>query len=175
MRVWASGRFFVGAFCDFSLTRGNSFSRSRIQPARSTPRIRSTSSMAGARKAAKTSTPKGGNARRVVTAVSPSSKKAAPKQQPAKKKPATLNERFTKLKQSGRDAQQQRNTTARYAATMAKRTGQSAKKFAVRHSARSPPRTRRPLLTCRMRPTRTNLNECSRSHSASRRLALAPR
>ena len=132
--------------------------------------------MAGARKAAKTSTPKGGNARRVVTAVSPSSKKAAPKQQPAKKKPATLTERFTKLKQSGRDAQQQRNTTARYAATMAKRTGQSAKKFAVRHSARSPRRTRRPLLTCRMRPTRTNdLNECSRSHSASRRLALAPR
>ena len=118
----------------------------------STPRIRSTSSMAGARKAAKTSTPKGGNARRVVTAVSPSSKKAAPKQQPAKKKPATLNERFAKLKQSGRDAQQQRNTTARYAATMAKRTGQSAKKFAVRHSARSPPRTRRPLLTCQNAP-----------------------
>lgn len=117
--------------------------------------------MAGARKAAKTSTPKGGNARRVVTVVSPSSKKAAPKQQPAKKKPATLNERFSKLKQSGRDAQQQRNTTARYAATMAKRTGQSAKKFAVRHPFRSPRSTRRPLGTCRMRrvprrPIRTN-------------------
>jgi len=47
--------------------------------------------------------------------------------------PATLNERFTQLarKTQGRDAQVQRGTTARYAATMAKRTGLSAKQFQV--------------------------------------------
>ena len=45
----------------------------------------------------------------------------------------TLNERFTQLarKTQGRDAQVQRGTTARYAATMAKRTGLSAKQFQV--------------------------------------------
>jgi hypothetical protein len=47
--------------------------------------------------------------------------------------PTTLNERFTQLarKTQGRDAQVQRGTTARYAATMAKRTGLSAKQFQV--------------------------------------------
>ena len=48
----------------------------------------------------------------------------------------TLDARFTMLNQK-RAEQVQRGTTARYAATMAKRTGKDAKKFAVSLVTRS--------------------------------------
>ena len=79
----------------------------------------------------------GNNGRRVVQVVSP--------QPGAKNKTGgakTLDARFTALNKR-RAEQVQRGTTARYAATMAKRTGQSAKKFAVSTRTRRPNRTRR--------------------------------
>ena len=74
----------------------------------------------------------GNNGRRVVQVVSP--------QPGAKNKTGgakTLDARFTALNKR-RAEQVQRDTTARYAATMAKRTGQSAKKFAVSTRTRRP-------------------------------------
>ena len=74
----------------------------------------------------------GNNGRRVVQVVSP--------QPGAKNKTGgakTLDARFTALNKR-RAEQVQRGTTARYAATMAKRTGQSAKKFAVSTRTRRP-------------------------------------
>ena len=81
----------------------------------------------------------GGQARRVVAIVPPGP--GANKQTP--KKPATLDARFTQLAQR-RAETGQRVATARYAATMAKRTGQSAKQFAVRRETREPPPTAPP-------------------------------
>ena len=71
--------------------------------------------------------------------------------------PATLNERFTQLarKTQGRDAQVQRGTTARYAATMAKRTGLSAKQFQVGETRKNgfvPARVHRKRRHARPRP-----------------------
>jgi hypothetical protein len=68
----------------------------------------------------------GGGARRVVAVV-----QAAPA-----KKLGTLDARFTLLSKR-RAEQTQRGATNRYAATMAKRTGQSAKTFAVRRGTSS--------------------------------------
>ena len=69
---------------------------------------------------------RGGNTgRRVVQVVSPSQ---GPRKTAGGAK--TLDARFTQLNRR-RTEQVQRGTTARYATTMAKRTGQSAKKFAV--------------------------------------------
>ena len=96
------------------------------------------SSMAGKGKNKARGTPTSG--RRVVVVTNG----GAPKR--LTNTPTTLNERFTQLarKTQGRDAQVQRGTTARYAATMAKRTGQSAKQFAVRRETREPPPTAPP-------------------------------
>ena len=63
----------------------------------------------------------GGTARRVMVVAPPAATKSNAK---------TLDARFTMLNQKRAD-QVQRGTTARYAATMAKRTGKDAKKFAV--------------------------------------------
>ena len=74
----------------------------------------------------------GNNGRRVVQVVSP--------QPGAKNKTGgakTLDARFTAMNKR-RAEQVQRGTTARYAATMAKRTGQSPKKFAVSTRTRRP-------------------------------------
>ena len=69
---------------------------------------------------------RGGNTgRRVVQVVSPSQ---GPRKTAGGAK--TLDARFTQLNRR-RTEQVQRGTTARYATTMARRTGQSAKKFAV--------------------------------------------
>lgn len=70
---------------------------------------------------------RGGNTgRRVVQVVSPSQGPRKTAGGGAK----TLDARFTQLNRR-RTEQVQRGTTARYATTMARRTGQSAKKFAV--------------------------------------------
>ena len=69
---------------------------------------------------------RGGNTgRRVVQVVSPSQ---GPRKTAGGAK--TLDARFTQLNRR-RTEQVHRGTTARYATTMARRTGQSAKKFAV--------------------------------------------
>lgn len=66
----------------------------------------------------------GSTARRVMVVAPPAATKSNAK---------TLDARFTMLNQKNakRAEQLQRGTTARYAATMAKRTGKDAKKFAV--------------------------------------------
>ena len=70
---------------------------------------------------------RGGNTgRRVVQVVSPSQ---GPRKTAGGAK--TLDARFTQLNRR-RTEQVQRGTTARYATTMARRTGQSAKKFAAK-------------------------------------------
>ena len=82
----------------------------------------------------------GGGARRVVAVV-----QAAPA-----KKLGTLDARFTLLNKR-RAEQTQRGATNRYAATMAKRTGQSAKKFAVRRGTSSSSRSLRTISRARPR------------------------
>ena len=106
------------------------------------------SSMAGKGKNKARGTPTSG--RRVVVVTNG----GAPKR--LTNTPTTLNERFTQLarKTQGRDAQVQRGTTARYAATMAKRTGLSAKQFQVgalsttRLRSRAMSRERCPFAIC---------------------------